>query len=428
MEPVLSYTEKNDEGTRDNLKFTIDETGRKRVSFPAGQTLRRNLPMSPSDKSVQLDDKLRGKIVDVSFQTESGITVPGRLHIGDEPKEVQEGDDRMWIWHEYVSDDNEDIRVREALTKNINYNHLTIVQHNPLGMIRNRAMAGGKEMRHHGLPLATQLPIHNQAQGFSSTIELMGKAYHMLEGTQMIVDRAVTDDLSMTDMDHVGIEDVPFYRDSLEFYFEDPKLPTVLAYRGTMSKIAKRLAVDNLWVVDETFTDESVNFYCETPTGQGMAFRARSDNWNEMLASDNETLEHLDGSIRFSDEEWHNLRALFRLCIKVLAYSSIPRLSPVPTAKSDTDGRKAKFRTASPGVNGRPSRESVRVVYLPELAKETKSSNDLTNRKHAFKGRRGTLRYYKHERYVNMQGKYQYIPPIPGPNGEMPKAIYKVRK
>ena len=137
VKPVLHYTDDSqrewmDKIEREELKFTIDESGNKRITFPSGQNVRKNLPMSPTSKSTQLDDNLRGTVVDVSFTSQSGITISGRIFIGEEPKAIREGDNRMWIWHEYVSDDNEDIRVREALTKNINYNHLTIVQHNPL--------------------------------------------------------------------------------------------------------------------------------------------------------------------------------------------------------------------------------------------------------------------------------------------------------
>jgi hypothetical protein len=65
---------------------------------------------------------------------------------------------------------------------------------------------------------------------------------------------------------------------------------------------------------------------------------------------------------------------------------------------------------------------------LPEIKKERSKESEPSGRTHNFYGRRGVLRYYKDDRYVNMKGKYQYIPPILGPNGEIPKALFKVRK
>jgi hypothetical protein len=70
----------------------------------------------------------------------------------------------------------------------------------------------------------------------------------------------------------------------------------------------------------------------------------------------------------------------------------------------------------------------MRVIYLPEVKREKREAKESQGGKHKFLGRRGVMRYYAHERYVNMQGKWQYIPPVRGPNGEIPKVLYKVIK
>mgnify|MGYP003657304332 CR=1 FL=1 len=47
-------------------------------------------------------------------------------------------------------------------------------------------------------------------QGMSAVLESLMKRYHIKFGTQIRVDQSVTRDLALTDMDHIGVDDVPF--------------------------------------------------------------------------------------------------------------------------------------------------------------------------------------------------------------------------
>jgi len=264
--------------------------------------------------------------------------------------------------------------------------------------------------------------------GMSAVMEYIQKKYHTRFGSQMWVDQSVSNDLEMTDMDMLTMEEVPFPSSSIEFYFEDPSIPTVLAYRGTLIEMTEKLGITDLkWAKnpnnDGSVSDvESVNFWVEKKNWKGgMAFRARAHNWNEMMKAEaGADIERLAGSVQWTDEEWLYLRNLYRMCIKVLAYASVPHLSKKVT-------KKGLPRQGKPGVKGRPNNNIFRVVYLPEIHKGSSPAGN-NERKHDFKGRRGFIRTYRNDRYVNMKGKIQYIPPVPGPNGEIPRSVYKVRK
>jgi hypothetical protein len=317
-------------------------------------------------------------------------------------KEMPAGDSRMW--HYTLSDKGE--KIREALTKNLNY---WPTQCGRFGADKSK---GEKENFIH---------MAQEIMGYSAVVEMLNKLYHAKYGSQMVVEECVSRDLSFSDMEHVGIENVPFPRESLEFFFEDSNLPTILCYRGTLRNQAMGLGLDLVHCNDSEADNDSINFWVEGHAGAGMAFRASSHNWNEMLGASNSEVQDLKGSIAFADEEWEQLKIAFRLCIKVLAYASIPRMAPKIVSK------KALKHGGRPHVKGRPQTEILKVVYLPEITRERQESEKLGG-KHAFRGRRGVLRFYKHERYKNMKGKYQYLPPLLGPNGELPKVLYKVRK
>ena len=300
---------------------------------------------------------------------------------------------------------------REPLTKNICYG--------------NFGKREGKILNTPGY-FAKYLEAVRNIAGMSGVLEGLMKLYHVRHGSQIWVDKAVSSDLSLTDMDHVGPGDVPFPQESLEFFFEDPNLPTVLVYRGSMNEQLKRLKVEDEVGIGSRqspldYDTDSINFWCETATGGGMAFRARAHNWDEMMsANDAGEIEKLKGSVAFDNTEWPQLRDLYKLCIKVLAYASIPHLAPRVVGKKD-------IPTGRPNCKGRPATKIYRVVYLPEVSRGGGEATG-DGQRHEFKGRRGHMRFYSSKRYTNMKGKFQYIPPVLGPNGEMPKTIYKVRK
>lgn len=321
-------------------------------------------------------------------------------------KPLPAGDDRSWHYTVSQDDEGNKIKIKEALSKNINY-----------WPSESRHFAEDK----HKYAQARFIAMAQEVMGQSAIVEILNKLYHAQHGSQMVVEQNVSSDLVLTDMDSVGIEDIPFPCDSLEFFFEDPKLPTVLVYKGTVENQLTRLGLHGS-VQGSEVQNDSINFWVEGHAGAGMAFRASEENWNQMINADNSEIDELKGSVAFEDDEWEQMRHVFKLCIKVLAYASIPRLKPQLVSK------KSLKRGGRPNVKNRPARPIMRVIYLPEVKREKREPKENQGGKHKFLGRRGVMRYYAHERYVNMQGKWQYIPPVRGPNGEIPKVLYKVIK
>jgi hypothetical protein len=82
-----------------------------------------------------------------------------------------------------------------------------------------------------------------------------------------------------------------------------------------------------------------------------------------------------------------------------------------------------------PDVKGRPNRPSFRVVYLPSIVRP-KAPVQTNGEGKDFRGRRGHIRWYHDERYVNRKGTWDFIQPIKDPKtGKYPEhMVYKVRK
>jgi hypothetical protein len=263
-----------------------------------------------------------------------------------------------------------------------------------------------------------------QIRGISSILEMLMKWNHCINGSQLVIDEAVTKDLALTDIDKVQIEDIPFVSDSMEFFFGDPALPTVLLYKGPLNSICEACDVRPLFDTETAYRD-SLNFWIETKSGAGFAFRANETNWNDLLYAENAEIPELKGSIAFTDTEWSKLQPLIILCIKVCVYASIPHHTSAIVGTK----KKAFPIGGKPGIANRPVTRSMRVVYLPEIKREHAPSEE-GDGKHKFNGRRGYLRHYKHKRFARsgLQNTWQYIAPVPGPNGQIPSQIYKIRK
>jgi len=263
-----------------------------------------------------------------------------------------------------------------------------------------------------------------QLRGVSAVIEILMKWYHTRFGSQLVCEESVTNDMSHTDIESVDIMDIPFPSDSIEFFFADPKIPTILVFKGGVGPLMTRLGLQPIFS-EETRDRESLNFWVETRCGSGFIFRANETNWDSLLSPNMEDQAILPNTIAFSAEEWVGAREAFLMCIKVLIYASIPHHTV------ETIGTKKKHFPLGgiPGIRGRPVCKSTRVVYLPEIRKDRESTGEHVT-KHEFRGRRGHLRFYKHKRFKKsgLQNTWAFIPPVRGPNGEMPKAIFRVRK
>jgi len=238
-------------------------------------------------------------------------------------------------------------------------------------------------------------------------ISFGSRLYHEKFGEQVVVQKDVSDDLIKTDLNQIKIDDLPLLNDSLEFYFEDPKLGTFLLTNSSVSKLIDKLKMEIISPVKKKF----ISFFCSSDEhGESLVLLPAEGDVcrNNIISALNERSDDSD----FAD--------MVLLCFKVLIYASIPKLKPKKISKKEL-----RFG-GKPKVKGRPHLPINRVVYLPrEQIIDGQGMTEITGKKYNFYGRRGFMRTYKHERYTKMRGKIQYMPPIP-PKDQKPKTTYKV--
>lgn len=238
-------------------------------------------------------------------------------------------------------------------------------------------------------------------------VSFCSRLYHEKFGEQIVVQKDVSDDLIKTDFHQIQIDEIPYLNDSLEFYFEDPKLGTFLLTNSSVGKLIDKLKMEIVSPVKKKF----VSFLCSSDEcGESLVLLPIEGNVSrtDLVSDVNE---------RCGDRD---IADMVLLCFKVLIYASIPKLKPKRISKKEL-----RFG-GKPKVKGRPHLPINRVVYLPrEQIIDGQGMTERTGKKYNFYGRRGFMRTYRHERYTKMRGKIQYMPPIP-PKDEKPKTTYKV--
>jgi len=233
------------------------------------------------------------------------------------------------------------------------------------------------------------------------------KRYHVKFGEQIVVQKEVSDDLDKTDLQEITFEELPLLNESLEFYFEDPKLGTFLLNLASPEQLLTAVGGE-FKAPDLKYSRAGIICYANQKDEGVLTFRIRGNICKQTLK------EHIN------DESPSEIIDMAFLCFKVLIYASIPKLKPQRATK-----KQLKFG-GKPKVKGRPNLPINRVVYLPRA--EIMSGQGITEdtgRVNNFYGRRGFMRTYRHDRYKKMKGKIQYIPPVVGTKPK-PKTIYKV--
>ena len=236
-------------------------------------------------------------------------------------------------------------------------------------------------------------------------------------------------------------KDIPwervFPRNMIEFFFEDPNLPTFLAYRGSFSSLAKKMGIPYKKVA---FEDENaIHFFAETPSlGTALLtidnenlLSLLSQNYDELLAYHNAPVRPdfnfgVKTTSNFTKQEIPHLVSAVITCVKCLIYADCDPLhieSNVPIS-SLKDGK--------PNVKGRPKGEIHRIVYLPKVRYAKDESSCGSGQTRAFLGKLPYSRTYKDERFVNVRGKTLHYPKVLGENGEDPvereHSLYIARK
>jgi hypothetical protein len=233
------------------------------------------------------------------------------------------------------------------------------------------------------------------------------KRYHVKFGEQIVVQKEVSDDLDKTDLQEITFEELPLLNESLEFYFEDPKLGTFLLNLASPEQLLTAVG-GQFKAPDLEYSRQGTICYANQKDEGVITFRIWGDICKQTL------IEHIN------NESLSEVIDIAFLCFKVLIYASIPKLTPQRITK-----KQLKFG-GKPKVKGRPNLPINRVVYLPraEIMRGQGIAED-TGRVNNFYGRRGFMRTYRHDRYKKMKGKIQYIPPVVGTKPK-PQTTYKV--
>ena len=216
-----------------------------------------------------------------------------------------------------------------------------------------------------------------------------------------------------------------FPRNIIEFFFEDPNLPTFLAYRGSFSSLVKKMGIPckNLGTED----DHAIHFFAETPSLGTTFFTIDNENLSSLLSQNyDELLAHHNApaigdfnfgaktTSNFTKQEIPHLVSAVITCVKCLIYADCDPLhieSNVPMS-SLKDGK--------PNVKGRPKGEIHRIVYVPKVRYANDKSSCGSDQTRRFLGRLPYTRTYKAKCFVNVRGKTLHYPKVLGANGEDP--------
>jgi hypothetical protein len=270
-------------------------------------------------------------------------------------------------------------------------------------------------------------------------------ATHRIRGSQLWVSKEVSYDLEHTDIEDPDFGSVTWPNEFLEVVFEDPSLPSTLIFRGPLDSILAAHkpyleAVTNHPVAIHAFKNSTgdlsdpessmIGTLCygrQKPDKEpAYAFHLWRPETLNQFAHGEHTPKHKELDLALGAAHAEALRWLLTLVFKTLLFASTPQFVPTKTLEEPTRSQGGKS-----GFQNRPKRPRLLVEYLPQqralevgkARKETKMGQT-----HLFKGRRGVLRRYRHDRWVTMKGKCQFIPPIPGPDGTIPRRTFKVIK
>jgi hypothetical protein len=256
--------------------------------------------------------------------------------------------------------------------------------------------------------------------GMNAFTELMLMHVHCEVGMTYVVQKAVSDELRHADFaKDTSFENLPWPAKTVEFNFQDPELGTILA--GNLSRDELRVIAD---AINVTFVgrmaipdhEHELIALAHTNDHSGTCLLIHDENtWARLLAGERHDISPagpLDS--RMTGQETESLIDHVLMCFKVMVYSSIPQFKPMQVTR-----HQLKRGEGKPGVRGRPARPTFRTVYLPHVirvpdksATTTTTTTELSGITREFKGRRGHIRWFHSDYFVNKKGTWTYIRPV----------------
>ncbi len=254
----------------------------------------------------------------------------------------------------------------------------------------------------------------------------------MQEGSQMWVSKEVSDDLMVSEInpEDICFRELEWPSRRLEVYFQDPAIPTFLAHQ--FNNLEQKAAVERLLKQSVTLEADAhigdaslIHIQAEDGEGSMLSLTYKPEAVDAFAGGEDlAAAPHLHGlSGAMSLDEAAELRRLTVLFYKLLLFAGsegheIRRTMAKPTR---TEGGK-------PGFKNRPAMERLILEYLPYHRERKKAEAVEAKKSHAFNGRRGHFRVYRSERYKAVLGTRQFIFPVPGPDGTVPRKKFVVRK
>ena len=256
----------------------------------------------------------------------------------------------------------------------------------------------------------------------SFILDMFSMFHQKKSGVTYVVEKQVSDELLNSSVGNVKFSDIMWPSTSIELYFEDLSIPSMLLQQVDDTVIKQMSGASGVKLDKASWGNGMASIWIFTQSNDRSLRSFQSEkNMNEWLMETNSEAESLQFDAQ-STEESSALRELSMLAYKVLIYSAVTQLAPkrVHPLSLNHGGK--------PGVKGRPDRPIYRVVDLPKVYRESKQASVKKASTKAFRGRHGHFHHYRSDFFVNKQGTFEYWPPVLGPDGTLPKIKYRVRK
>lgn len=270
-----------------------------------------------------------------------------------------------------------------------------------------------------------------EQRNFDTVKVLASHLRQKTQGNQLWVSKAVSDDLQMSDIDETNFAALAWPHDVLEFYFEDPMLPTFLFHRreyGANLRLLKDYTGHDVTQLFEAAGDRGDSVYdlvvCRDNGVSAACITLTASVIDGAVAAGflEKHAGHMLADGQHDVDEGNALLRLLLLAYKVLLFASSEGCAPQRSTTKPTRAEGGK-----PGFKNRPVRPRMKVVYLPAHRKERKKqAAEVSSKSHAFNGRRGHWRVYQADRYVRMKGRRVFIYPVADANGNYPKCQFRV--
>jgi hypothetical protein len=242
---------------------------------------------------------------------------------------------------------------------------------------------------------------------FTADVALSQLSY-IICGVQMVCDKDLSRDLEVSTLS-CAPENLVWPAPTMWLMFADEGLPCCLLSKRFVREARPELSSDGFSLV----------LWNKDGAANGVLIGAKA--FAEYITGDYEMRRSIGvGDVEMPDDEAVAVRYMASLAAKVLAYASIPKHAPLKIATRS----EKKSAGIHPAIQG-PS-PALLVRHLPRVIRDTDRTTQAGFGAHSFYGRAGHIRHYEAERYTNVKGTWQWIAPIPPPDGV--QVQYRVRK